>query len=128
MADDRLKFHKLTPKGNVDLDVYNDAIDFAMRNSDLRNVAISGAYGSGKSSVLESYKNRHHEKKFIHISLEKVCAHGEKLLCKQVCAFRALGVRGVRNTISPPHLGEKWEKESGMALCQPLGLWNEILP
>lgn len=80
MADDRLKFHKLTPKGNVDLDVYNDAIDFAMRNSDLRNVAISGAYGSGKSSVLESYKNRHHEKKFIHISLSHFAYGAEEAL------------------------------------------------
>lgn len=80
MADDRLKFHKLTPKGNVDLDVYNDAIDFAMRNSDLRNVAISGAYGSGKSSVLESYKNRHHEKKFIHISLSHFACGVEETL------------------------------------------------
>lgn len=80
MADDRLKFHKLTPKGNVDLDVYNDAIDFAMRNSDLRNVAISGAYGSGKSSVLESYKNRHHEKKFIHISLSHFACGAEETL------------------------------------------------
>lgn len=80
MADDRLKFRKLTPKGNVDLDVYNDAIDFAMHNSDLRNVAISGAYGSGKSSVLESYKNRHHEKKFIHISLSHFACGAEEAL------------------------------------------------
>ena len=80
MADYRLKFHQLTPKGNVDLDVYNDAIDFAMRNSDLRNVAISGAYGSGKSSVLESYKNRHHEKKFIHISLSHFAYGAEEAL------------------------------------------------
>jgi len=35
----------------------------------VRNVAISGSYGAGKSSVLNSYKKKHIDKKFIHISL-----------------------------------------------------------
>lgn len=62
-------FTKLTPINNVNLNVYEDALDFAMHDSDIKNVAMSGSYGSGKSSVLESYKNIHKEINFLHISL-----------------------------------------------------------
>lgn len=63
------KFEKLTPNPNTKLDIYEDAIDFVFKNDDLTNIGISGPYSSGKSSVLESYKNLHCEKRFIHISL-----------------------------------------------------------
>ncbi|WP_412974012.1 hypothetical protein [Paenibacillus sp. PSB04] len=33
------------------------------------NVAVSGAYGSRKSSVIASYKKRHSELRFVHVSL-----------------------------------------------------------
>lgn len=36
---------------------------------DIRNIAVSGPYSSGKSSLLESYKKKHPSKNFIHISL-----------------------------------------------------------
>lgn len=64
-------FTKLTPINNVELNVYKDALDFAMNDADIKNVAISGSYGSGKSSILESYKNIHKEIKFLHISLAR---------------------------------------------------------
>ena len=48
-------FEKLTPMDNVDIAVYEDAINFVFENEDINNVAISGAYGSGKSSVLATY-------------------------------------------------------------------------
>ena len=63
------KFHKMTPIRNADLGIYCDALDFVFLNDDLRNIAISGAYSAGKSSVLESYKVKHKEKRFLHISL-----------------------------------------------------------
>ena len=50
------KFQKLTPTDNVDLTGYREAFEFIFENKDIRNVAISGAYSSGKSSLLESYK------------------------------------------------------------------------
>ncbi len=53
----------------MDMSVYDEAIDYAFSHADIRNVAISGAYGAGKSSVLESYKAKHPDKKFLHISL-----------------------------------------------------------
>lgn len=68
MAPD-LHFEKLTLNDNVNIDVYEEALNFAFSSSDIRNIAISGAYGAGKSSVLASYKKKHSEKSFIHISL-----------------------------------------------------------
>ena len=64
-----LRFQKLTPTSNVDLNVYEEGFEFIFSNDDIRNIAISGPYSSGKSSLLESYKKKHLQKTFIHISL-----------------------------------------------------------
>ncbi|MEL7597899.1 MAG: hypothetical protein AAGU01_06830, partial [Clostridiaceae bacterium] len=65
----KIHFEKLTPLKNAELKIYSDALDFVFKNNDIRNVAISGAYSAGKSSVIESYKQRHKELEFLHISL-----------------------------------------------------------
>lgn len=66
MAKQKYKFERLTPIDNMDLDVYEEAIDYVFSNSDVKNVAISGAYSAGKSSVLASYKKKHDELRFLH--------------------------------------------------------------
>lgn len=71
------KFQKLTPVRDVDLNIYEDAINFIFNNDDVKNVAISGAYGAGKSSVLESYKLKYKKKRFLHISLAHFRAPNE---------------------------------------------------
>ncbi len=69
MAESRFHFERLTPIDNMDLDVYEDAIDYVFDNPDVKNVAVSGAYSAGKSSVLASYKKKHRDLRFLHISL-----------------------------------------------------------
>lgn len=64
----KYNFQKLTPVSDVTLDTYEEAIDFIFDNKDVRNVAISGAYGAGKSSLIKSYQKKH-DKRFMHISL-----------------------------------------------------------
>ena len=59
MSERKYQFERLTPIDNMDLDVYGEAIDYVFDNSDIKNVAISGAYSAGKSSVLASYKKKH---------------------------------------------------------------------
>ena len=64
----------LTPEKGLDITEmgeYYDALDYVLKNRDIHNIALSGSYGSGKSSILGSYENRHHEKKFIHITLAR---------------------------------------------------------
>lgn len=61
-------FQKLTPISNAELKIYRDALNFVFKDEDIKNVAISGPYSAGKSSVIESYKSES-GKNFIHISL-----------------------------------------------------------
>ena len=67
--ENKIHFEKLTLNENVDIKVYEDALNFAFESPDIKNIAISGAYGAGKSSVLASYKKKHPDKKYMHISL-----------------------------------------------------------
>lgn len=69
MASDKYKFQKLTPIQDADINIYKDALDFVFENQDIRNIAISGTYSAGKSSIIESYKQANPKKKFLHISL-----------------------------------------------------------
>lgn len=62
-------FQKLTPTDGADISVYEDAIDFIFENNDITNIAISGAYSAGKSSVIASYEKKHTELNFVYISL-----------------------------------------------------------
>lgn len=74
-------YQKFTPYTDVDLQSYKDAFDYVFAHEDVRNVAISGTYGSGKSSLIESLKKELQNpdsnlsiegskyKKFLHISL-----------------------------------------------------------
>jgi len=69
MSERKTKFQKLTPIHDAEIGIYGEALNYVFDNNDLRNVAISGAYSAGKSSVLESYKKMHLNKVFLHISL-----------------------------------------------------------
>lgn len=48
-------FEDLTPACDVDISNYKQALDQAFSEPSLKNIAITGPYGAGKSSVLESY-------------------------------------------------------------------------
>lgn len=69
MKETKYNFEKLTLKDDVDIDVYEEAFNYVFESSDICNVAITGAYGAGKSSILASYKKKHPEKQYLHISL-----------------------------------------------------------
>lgn len=51
------KFNKMTPVNIIDekKEVYIEALDYAFRDDDIRNIAITGIYGAGKSSVWKTY-------------------------------------------------------------------------
>ena len=69
MKTTEYNFFALTPKDDTQIGIYENAVDFVFAHDKVLNVAISGSYGSGKSSVLASYKKKHSDKKFLHISL-----------------------------------------------------------
>lgn len=76
--DKPFEFYKLTPTDDVEMDIYGNAMKYIFDNKDIRNIAISGAYGAGKSSMIESYKKANQEKKFIHISLAHFTSKEDK--------------------------------------------------
>ncbi len=73
----QLDFKSLAPKTDVDLSVYKEAFLFALSNDEIKNVAVTGSYGAGKSSVMETFKKTKEgsEYKYLHVSL----AHFEKV-------------------------------------------------
>lgn len=70
---DKYHFEKLTPFSDADISKYKEMLDFALiieNNDDVTNIAMTGLYGSGKSSVIETYKKQRKDKlNFLSISL-----------------------------------------------------------
>jgi len=48
---------------------YFTALEWALANDKVRNIAVTGTYGSGKSSILRSFEKLHKEHKYLNISL-----------------------------------------------------------
>ncbi|HFU3963858.1 TPA: DNA-binding protein [Streptococcus suis] len=70
------KFNKLTPLNDVDIDASHEAaMNYALEDKGIKNVAISGNYGSGKSSFIETYKSKNGNFKPLHISLAHFFSH-----------------------------------------------------
>lgn len=70
------KFNKLTPLNDVKIDPSHDAaMKYALEDKGIKNVAISGNYGSGKSSFIETYKSQNSNFKPLHISLTHFFSH-----------------------------------------------------
>ena len=65
------KFRALTSNKDVEIKpVTERAFEFAIdKNSEVTNVAITGNYGAGKSSIVESFERKCTDKTFLHISL-----------------------------------------------------------
>ncbi|WP_197477851.1 MULTISPECIES: YobI family P-loop NTPase [unclassified Marinomonas] len=63
------KFVDLAPTDNADkAGVYSEAILFAMKNAKVFNIALTGPYGSGKSSIIQTFLKKH-KRPSLHISL-----------------------------------------------------------
>lgn len=72
MSEEEVHFEKLTPINDCKLGIYEKAMDFIFldeNDKDIINVAVTGPYASGKSSMIESYKEKNSNKEFLHISL-----------------------------------------------------------
>ena len=72
--EDNKKFFALTPdiiKKDDKKSIYTDALDYAFSNSDIKNIAITGIYGAGKSSVWKTYVKDRELTNVITVSLGK---------------------------------------------------------
>ena len=69
-ANNQYTFESLTPFADSELGIYESALDYVFEHPEIRNIALSGSYGAGKSSVLASYEKKHEkERNYLHISL-----------------------------------------------------------
>ncbi|QDY45686.1 hypothetical protein FK545_10465 [Planococcus glaciei] len=59
--------------------VYLKTLDWALKNEDIKNLAITGTYGSGKSSILKTFWNKY-EKKDKVLEISAATFSGEKEL------------------------------------------------
>ena len=50
-----IQYHPLTPIEDADCEVYFDALKSALEHKDVKNIAVTGPYGSGKSSMIRSF-------------------------------------------------------------------------
>lgn len=72
MGDTKNKFNALTPEIlDKNESIYTEALDYAFSNSNIKNIAITGIYGSGKSTVWKTYENYRQFKNVITVSLGK---------------------------------------------------------
>ncbi len=77
MPTDDSKFLKLTANKNLKEDIYFKALKYAIEDKDIHNIAITGPYGSGKSSVLDSFfKSVEGKDSPVRISLAHFCTNG----------------------------------------------------
>ena len=72
------KLHSLTPTDNAEkIDAYLNSLKWALLNSkDIKNIAISGPYGAGKSSIIDTYIKKN---KFLHKYLKISLANFQDL-------------------------------------------------
>ena len=72
MGKEKNKFNALTPEVlNENKQIYTEALDYAFGNSDIKNIAITGIYGAGKSTVWKTYEKERKLKNIITVSLGK---------------------------------------------------------
>jgi len=68
-ADIQAKFVDLAPTDKADkAGVYSEALLFATNNAKVFNIALTGPYGSGKSSIIQSFLKKY-RRPALHISL-----------------------------------------------------------
>lgn len=66
------KFNALTSEVlNENNKIYTEALDYAFGNNDIKNIAITGIYGAGKSTVWNTYVNKSEFNNVITVSLGK---------------------------------------------------------
>ena len=62
-------FEDLAPINDVEDKTYREALSWALANKRIKNIAVTGLYGSGKSSVLQTFFKHHPIYKYLNISL-----------------------------------------------------------
>lgn len=69
IKEEKIVFYGLNSTEIDPESIYIKALEYSIDDNEIFNIAITGLYGSGKTSILKTYKNKHQEKKILNISL-----------------------------------------------------------
>ena len=75
--NEEIQFYNLAPNEIDPENVYLKALDYAMQDDNVHNIAITGKNGAGKSSVIRTYENLHPEHKYVNIALTDFNNNGQ---------------------------------------------------
>ena len=68
--DNAIRYEALSPKADIENgDAYANALYWAAKEKDVKNVALAGPYGSGKSSIIKCFLKKYDKIKALNISL-----------------------------------------------------------
>ncbi|SFL60734.1 hypothetical protein SAMN05216357_1335 [Porphyromonadaceae bacterium KH3CP3RA] len=63
-------YEDLTPTHRGDEDKkYSKVLEWALKNTNIKNIALTGSYGSGKSSIIKTFTKEHKEYNILNITL-----------------------------------------------------------
>lgn len=80
-------------------DKYSDIIKYAVENPNTKNVALTGPYGSGKSSILKTFEDKQPEYKYLNISLATFDEKEHQLKEIEYCILKQLFYKVEQNKI-----------------------------
>jgi hypothetical protein len=80
-------------------DKYSDIIKYAVENPNSKNVALTGPYGSGKSSILKTFESKFIEYKYLNISLATFDEKEHQLKEIEYCILKQLFYKVEQNKI-----------------------------
>ena len=65
-------YENLTPIANADeSEKYSEVLAWALKNKNIRNIAISGAFGSGKSSILRTFEKKNRAYEYLNVKSQQ---------------------------------------------------------
>lgn len=120
----KVVFWSLTPKNDLDLRIYEQAIDYAFERDGIRNFAISGAYGAGKSSILASYLKKHPRLKSMHISLAHYQPFAEEAR-KTKITVNTLELKILNQLVH--QIPARKIPQTGFHVKRPVSFWRTLL-
>lgn len=80
-------------------DKYSDIIKYAVKNPNTKNVALTGPYGSGKSSILKTFESKFIDYKYLNISLATFDEKEHQLKEIEYCILKQLFYKVEQNKI-----------------------------